>query len=453
MAYSLPLDLEKVRVGLEAKRSAWMPYMEAADRFLDNEQAVEYMAPALRAELGEHVPALILALPLAIVDAIENRLDVEGFLFPGRSSGDEGLWETWQANDLDEQSQQGHFDAVGTARAAVMVGSRGGDGPALVTVESALDCSWLRDPATASVRAGLKSWTDGDGVGWSSLMLPDVTHTLRRSKDGWVVDESNEHGLGRVPLVPLVNRPRLKRRDGRSEFWPLIPVINAANKMGTDMMTSGEFHATPRRWIFGLKKTDFLDSKTGQPVSMWSRMIGRIWASENADAKVGQFPEADLENFRATIRMLIQIAAQLSGLPPHYFAEGGQNPASADAIRSAEAQLVKRVERKQTQFGGAWEEVARLALLIQQGRLPDGALALETVWRDASTPTVAQNADATVKLVSARGADGRPLMPTPMARRRLGWTDAELREAEHLERETRVQQIESALPLVAGLGG
>jgi hypothetical protein len=84
------------------------------------------------------------------------------------------------------------------------------------------------------------------------------------------------------------------------------------------------------------------------------------------------------------------------------------NPASADAIRSSEASLVKKAKRKQRIFGGAWERAMRLALLVDGGALigsavtlPQGSERMETIWRDPETPTVSQKADAAVKLVQA----------------------------------------------------
>jgi hypothetical protein len=74
------------------------------------------------------------------------------------------------------------------------------------------------------------------------------------------------------------------------------------------------------------------------------------------------------------------------------------NPASADAIRSSEAQMVKRVERKQTGLGADWRRVMAIALRVRDGEGWDARVRrMKVVWRDASTPTVAQAADATVK--------------------------------------------------------
>jgi hypothetical protein len=92
----------------------------------------------------------------------------------------------------------------------------------------------------------------------------------------------------------------------------------------------------------------------------------------------------------------------LTSLPPHYLGlTSDGNPASADAIRSEEARLVKRCKRKMIAFGEAWEDALRLALLVRDGSLPEEAARIETDWADPNTPTLAQTSDALSKQVSA----------------------------------------------------
>ena len=70
-----------------------------------------------------------------------------------------------------------------------------------------------------------------------------------------------------------------------------------------------------------------------------------------------------------------------------------------------ENRLVKRAERRQAMFGKAWTEVARLILMVRDGRpfaaLTDEELAIRPLWRDAATPTRAAAADEVVKMISA----------------------------------------------------
>lgn len=411
-----------------------LPELKKLNSYYEGEQPLSYMAPELQAELQETVRQVVINWPRLVVDSIEERLDVEGFRFPGEPDSDDELWRIWQANDMDEQSQQGHLDALVMGRAYVVIGSREDD-PAtpLVTVESALDMYAEHDPRTREVRAAVKRWSEegADGkVEHATLYLPDATSWWVRDKGSWIEDpkhERDDHEIGECMVEVLANRARLKCTNGVSELADVIPLSDAACKVATDMMVSAEYHATPRRVAFGFGEEDFVDAN-GRKVSAFSRIIGRMWATEKNRTEDGvdviQFSEASLSNFHETIKLLASLVASLSGMPPHFLGQATDNPASADGIRSAETRLVKRSERKQRGNGGTWERVNRKIMRIRDGKWNPAARSLETIWRDASTPTVAQVADAAVKKFVAK------IVPLRQTREDLGYTQAQIARME-----------------------
>lgn len=415
------------------------PDLRLLDSYYEGEQPLSYLAPELQAEMDERIRQVVINWPQLVVDSLEERLDVEGFRFPGEAEADAELWRIWQANRLDSQSHQGHLDAFIACRSYVIVGSREDDSATpLVTVESALDVYAEHDPRTGEVAAAVKRWCverEGESPSdFATLYLPDSTSWWVKDRSGaWVEDpehERDDHGLGEVPVVPLANKARLKKPNGVSELKAVIPLSDAACKIATDMMVSAEFHATPRRVAFGFGEEDFQDEH-GRPVSAFSRIIGRVWATErrrgsgdDGGADVLQFPEADLANFHSTINQLAKLVASLAGLPPHFLGYSTENPASADAIRSSESRLVKRAERRQREWGEAWERVMRLVLRIRDGEWDPQVLSLETIWRDASTPTIAQKADAAVKLHTAK------IVPLRQTREDMGYTQAQIARME-----------------------
>lgn len=411
------LDLLKA---LDAEREKRLPDLQRLDQYYEGEQPLKFMAPALKKEFGDRITELVINWPQLVADAFETRLDIEGFRYRGNAAIDDALDEVWQANDLDEQAQQSHLEAIALRRAYIIVGTNPDDAELpFVTVESPMQVWARRDPRTRRVSSAIKRWSAEDGtktIEHATLYTPDETSSWVKSPKGWeLTDAPDTHGLGRPPVVPLVNRPRILRPDGRSEYQSVIPLADAANKMATDMMTSGEFHAMPRRWVAGMKQEEFVD-ENGNALNPWARDAGTVWASENKDMKAGQFQESDLQNFHNTIKLLAQLTGHLAALPPHYMGFGSENPPSAEAIKSAEIQLVKKAERMQTYFGGAWEDVCRLILRFRTGVDDPEARRLETVWRDPSTPTEAQKADATAKKVEAR------IITINQAREDLGYT-------------------------------
>lgn len=411
--------------------------LEKNDNYFEGEQPLKFIAPLLEQELGYRLSPIVVNLALFSVDVYEHRLDIEGFRRREDSAADTDIDVAWQENDGPFLSQQVHREglALGRAYATVGPGADEGDAPVL-TIESAFDAIHVDDPKTKRVKHGLKKWTDLDKTRWMTFHHQNGWVTWRFVGGDWVEDDREDNnGNNLCALVPLMNDPRVlgrarpgkfDQRLGRSVFHPIISPLDGLNKMASDMMVSGEFHALPRRWASGLNSDDFVDEATGKALNTFSMIAGRMWGTENDKAKFGQFPEANLENFHNTIKLLMQVIHMQLGIPGTYLLFNGDNPPSADAIRASEAQLVKRAERKQTLLGAKWEQVQRLMLLNmgdrQAGERPEQ---IETIWRDPSTPTIAQKADAIVKLVQAKDASGRSVLPIEQARKDLGYTTLE----------------------------
>ncbi|MFT4281184.1 phage portal protein [Microbacterium sp.] len=433
--------------------------LEKNDAYFEGEQPLRFIAPILERELGYRLSPIVLNLALFAVDVYDNRLDIEGFRIGSNRSNreaDNDVEDVWQENLGPFIHQQAHREGLALSRAYAMVGpAENEDDAPVITVESPFDAIHEDDPRTKRVKHGVKRWTDLDKVQWMTYLHENGSRTWRRKGRDWVEDEYDTHDFGVCSLVPLINDARVLGRSrpgkfdqrlGRSVFHPIISPLDALNKIASDMMVSAEFHALPRRWGTGLTETDFVDEKTGEALNTYSMIAGRMWGSSSEKAKFGQFPEAALTNFHDTIKLLMQIIAMQLGLPSHYLLFQGDNPPSADAIRSSEAQLVKRAERKQRALSAGWETVQRLVLL-ELGRDQEAKPSMiETLWRDPSTPTISQKADAIVKLVQVKDNTGRSILPIEQAREDLGYTEQQQgRMADWDEEAQRSPQVTDAM--------
>jgi SPP1 Gp6-like portal protein len=406
---------------LNTRRVAGLCDQEMNWAYYDGEQPMHYVARII-AEQQDRFPALKVNWPGLVIDSLEERLDVEGFRLGDSDSVDDDLVGTWQANDLDEGAPEAHTCALVTRHSFLMGGPGEGRYPK-ITVEYPDQMSVELDPVTRRVVAALKVWRDDPDTTVEDRAVLLVPNRLiefeygkpvhSESTEGWTAGLQHHQSSPLVPVVPMVNRPSRRPRNyragrlvetlhgyGRSEIQDIRSLADAANQTATNMMAGIEHHALPRRWAVGAKEKDFVDEQ-GKPMPAWKIATGALWAAtageDGTDVKLGQFTGADMTGFHNSIKQLAQLAAGLYGLPPHYLGLFTDNPASADAIRSAEIRLIKRAERRQTSFGGSWERIMRIALAIM-GRDPASADRLETVWRDPSTPTRAQQADAAVKL-------------------------------------------------------
>lgn len=453
-------DLERLVQRLEERR----PEIEKHNAYFEARQPLAYLAPEVRESVGKRLDDLNFPWARLVIGAVEERLDVTGFRLAPDADPDTTIWsEIWQPNQMDLMSQQAHEEALVSGRSYAIVWTRK-DGSPLISVESPLQVIVEHHPATRERLRAAKVWLEDD-VHHAFLYEPDRI-VRYRSKGrgltsvgmGWDVVETLPNPLGAVNVVPLVNAPRILKQDGESELAPLLRLFDACNKLGTDALTASEFGAMPRRWAVGLDVKEepvlddagnpVLDAETGMPVTkpsdMFSNVAGKVWLNENPEGRFGSFAVTDLRGHLDAIKTITAAIASASGLPPHVLMlQGSDNPASAEALRASEASLIKNAERKQRQFGEAWEEVVRLAMQVRDGSLPPEAQRLECVWKDAATPTVAQAADAALKK-QAIGVPQQALWED------LGYSPQAIERFKAMERQAAVEKVAADLEQVVG---
>lgn len=396
-------------------------------RYLDGTQPLAFIAPEARKALGERFTRMTVDVPNLAVQAITERLRVTGFA----GAQADLVWADWKRLDLDQLAPIAHREALALGDAYVIVWGAGTT--PVATIESATQVAVLRDPATRQVTAAVKRWEDDKGTR-AVLFTPEKITQLTSPSKGATLDFTTSkvihNPLGVVPVVPLRNSNSILGNSS-SIIDPLMAPVDALAKLLTDLLVTSETGARPRRWATGVELVEdpVLDAEgnvvmdeDGQPmvtVSSPIRESDRMMVVEAAEAKVGQLPGADLGNYADAVRVLQEQISAVSGLPQHYLGISSANPASADALRASEASLVARCESYQRQFGRAWEAVARLMVAIRTSA-PVDAVELAVQWADAGTRSIAQEADAVVKLYSAG------LLPASYALKRLGYSDDEV---------------------------
>ncbi|TDC92363.1 phage portal protein [Saccharopolyspora aridisoli] len=408
---------------LQTELAARELYTRVETAYYEGQQRLTSMGLAIPPEMRNL--SVIVNWPGMYVDSLEHRQDVEGFRLAGGWRGDEQLWDWWQYNDLDEESSLAHLEALIHGRAYVCVGYNEEDPEVpLITVESPQSMIVMTDSRTRRVTAALRLYEPDPtrDVQGCVLYLPDVTIYAEQVDGRWVETDRHDHRLGIVPVVALINRARVSDRQGRTEMRRIMGLTDAACRSLMNLQGAQELMATPQRYILGADEGLFQD-ELGNPMPTWQAYLAHILAipESGTEVKVGQFTAADLRNFTDTLNAYAHHVSALTGLPSHYLGLATDNPASADAIRSSEARLVKSVERKNRAAGGGWEQAMRIGLRITGGD-PDAYRRLETIWRDPATPTVAEKADAVQKL-----SGGQPLYDRETALEELGFSPERIR--------------------------
>lgn len=309
--------------------------------------------------------------------------------------------------------------AVGSAYLIVWVD---GYGRPVVTGESAEQVAVERDPITGGVVEAVKRWQVKDANG----VVTDE-HVIKYGKDRivhLVKDQAQgrlsfvgavDNPLGVVPVVPLVNVERINDEVGASVIDDLADLLDALNKLFVDMLTTSEAVARPKRYATGVDLDDVDEgfmvdegfTADGDPAVLVSEEPDHVkapfsdaddmWISEKVEAKFGQLAGASLDSYRTGVDLIMQQIMAVTSLPAHLVGITTANPATAEALRASEVALASNAASRVRVFNRPVEWAVRLLVAIDQGVSPD-RVSVDLRWADTATRSVAQEADAAVKL-------------------------------------------------------
>jgi hypothetical protein len=360
----------------------------------------------------------VVGWPAIVVDVIEERLRWKGW-YDLETAGNTGTTsdiqtffdELYVDNNLESESPMNHLDSLMFGVGFASIGTRDpkdleSESP-LITTEATEVTTGLIHPQKRRFTAGAAFRKDDEGnIMWGTYMTPDTTIYLRRQNVGgaWYVDHKDEHNLGRVPLVPFINRPMGSRREGRSEITkPIRGYTDIGVRTILGMETNREFFSSPQRYALGATEDDFVD-EAGNKIPAWQSIVGRLWGigrDEDGELpEVGQWDPAPARPYLEQLQGLAQLVAADGAVPQTYLGFMSDNPASGDSIRALESRLIKRSERRITSYSRSWKEVGHIAWLIKNPS-EKGLPKLDCDWGNPATPTQQADADATMKLVSA----------------------------------------------------
>lgn len=427
--------------GLDAKETAVLKKLAtqwAAHQPQNNLRGLYYLGKRslkMAGKLGFAMPPALekleipLGWPAKSVSALEHRLDIRGFMIPEEAGHDAGIDEIVRDNDLLVESSMAHTAGLihGAAFVTVSAGDPQADEPpAIIAARSAREATALWSKRSRQVTAGLTVNT-GDGVNEQpqvSLWLPHQVITITKMRTGYHLQRS-PHSLGRVPMEMLAYRPHLEVRSGQPRITDIVMgLTDAAVRTVLRMEGTAEFFSFPARYALGVNDSDFSDSfKT-----YLNRMLA-IGRDDNGELPtLGEFSSSSPEPHIAQLRALAAQFAGETAIPLNQLGIVQDNPASADAIRAAEAELIKTAERAQRGYGPAWSRSVAMAAQIYEGsRTPDPRFdTLMTQWYDAATETKAANAQGVMTLVAAGVLPAR----SRITWEQLGYDEATIRRLE-----------------------
>lgn len=395
---------------LAAQLEERQPRLQVFSDYYDGEQKLRFTSAKFRKAFGNRFDGWSDNWCATVVDAKDERLNVEGFRFwtdPDDEplTADRAAWDIWQANQLDADSQLAHLDAlIGEQTYALVWYDENGDGYPDVTIEHPSQMIVQTAAGNRKRRlAAAKIWADESGFLFGTVYLPGGIFKFRSQQthrhggfrgvewvergDGWAIDNP----LGVVPVVPLTNRARLLA-PARSELVDVVPKQDAINNLWANLMVAAENQGTRRPWAI---MAELPADQRGEPTNPFDRPDVTGIALEG-EGRIGTLEEASLDNFIRSIELAVKHIASQTRTPPHYL-NASADRLSGESIKAAETGLVSSVQRKQRHFGEAWEEVMRLAFAVAGDEAHARAIRAETIWSDAESRTESEHIDAVGK--------------------------------------------------------
>lgn len=341
--------------------------------------------------------------PKVIIDTVAERIQIKGV-----THSDFALNE-WIQSFVNEQNVITEIDFAikdsmiyGVGFLMIHSGDvESGEPEVLVSSESPSMMTAQWDSRTGKITSALRlipgqeSYSMHDGY---VLMTEDSTVTY--DKHGEIIHVDN-HGMGRVPVVRIVNNARSSAVWGKSDITPAIRYLtDAAIRTIVAMEVSREFFSSPQRWILGADESLFTD-EDGNQIPAWESFIGRYLAIDRDEdgnlPQIGTFAASSPEPYLAILDTLAQQCASAGSIPDSYLGQNKQSiPSSADAIRVRENSLVSKIGAKLPTIKSSIQEV--FSIIFSFVGIPVEE-PVNVSMASPQTPTPASTADMLVKLI------------------------------------------------------
>jgi hypothetical protein len=392
-----------------------------SSRYYNGEHDLHFATEKFASTFGSLFREFALNLCPAIVDAVKDKLKIEGFASSSRvgsphvSKGSSQTIETethiervvdeiWRANRMSIRSGEVHKEALKNGDAYVIVWP-GSDGRVQMVPQSAESCTvHYDDNEPGRVAWAAKHWRDADKRTRLNLFFPDrIERYVSKGEHQYLPDHRaftnlglgnsdfgpdkpshirnpqshipNPYGL--VPVFHFANNADIGT-FGRSELEDAMAVQDGLNKSVLDMLVAMEVCSFRQRWVAGIEVKE--NQETGEDESPFKTSMENVWFTENTDARFGEFGASDLEQFLKVKDGFRIDMASVTGTPLYYLMPQIRGFPSGESLRKAETRFLAKVRDRQEQFGAVWADAMSFALRLAG----HPHLHIDTRWEDAS---------------------------------------------------------------------
>lgn len=343
---------------------------KSAEAYYEGEVPEVFATAKLRNAMKSLVDSGKLNYCRPIVDAVNNRMEISSITGTTKAASAK-INEVWQNNELDLEAKEIHRRTLtyGDSFAIVWPDE---NGEVQIAYNSPVTTGIVYDPENPRKKLyGVKLWAVSDQKTRLNIYTKDVVERYEAgrpdsitAKTQWKALDTEENPFGEVPVFHF----RTHRPFGRPEHKDGFDSQNAVNKLFITNMYTVDYLGAPQRWALASagSETEIEDFEEGAPSRENMKGLkagaGELWYMTGV-AAIGQFPAADPASFWTPIMNIVRAMASLTETPLHYF-EKTQTP-SGNALRVAEAPLLKKVADREASFGATWREIFRFILKVE----------------------------------------------------------------------------------------
>ena len=377
-------------------------------RYLNGDHDMPYMPRGAKSEY-RHLAKRSITNWTPLLSATYTRgLFVDGYR-PARAADNSAAWTYWQANRLDARQNVAHRGALeyGTSYTCVLPGTLATRRmPVMQPLSPLRSAAWYQDQDDEFPEIGYRSKGEtSDGTRLIELLDKDSVYTFARPKDDdrWRLSRTDEHGLGVTPFV------RFRERLDDESLGVIVPAItlqDRVNEVVFSTLIALQYASFRQRWATGLAiptepVLDENGDETGEerPVEPFESAVNRLWVSEDAETKFGDFAQTELSGHHATYESTVKTLAATAELSPVVMM-GDLVNIGADALAALQDGQQRRTNEYETNFGESWESAFRLAAHAAGDSAGAADTSAEVRWRDTEARSLASTVDALGKVAT-----------------------------------------------------
>lgn len=361
-----------------------------------------------------------------VVDSVQDRLEVSG-VNTGSKQNDAAAWLAWQRNQMDSESLLGHNSALVSGRAFALVWPDE-DGQVQISLDNSEQMIVQYQEGSRRNRvAALRRWVDDDDRTYCTLYRKDNLYKFVEAKEQTVKPGQRAQAGGKfwemrevtgfanlpepwplpnpynvVPVVELAVNRRLKPGSfgwARGEFAHCTGLIDRINLLTFLGLVVAFWMGFPLRAVIGDK---IIRDDDGNELPPFKVGADEIVQFENPESKLVQLQAADRKNL--SVAFELDQFATITKTPRHYFPlDGPISNIAEPTIRAFEGAMHAKIKGHKGTLGEGWEEILGLVGEMSDEDAFEFAPNASIVWADHESRSLAERADAAVKLASIDG--------------------------------------------------